>query len=58
MEGIMVAKIETGAGAKSVKVWSCQDILAEAKRQLATGGVGTRREIVRTLLGLNRLLAG
>ena len=54
----MVAKIEMGAGAKSVKVWSCQDILAEAKRQLETGGVGTRREIVRTLLGLNRLLAG
>ena len=54
----MVANIETGAGAKPVNVWSCQEILAEAKRQLETGGVETRREIVRTLLGLNRLLAG
>ena len=36
--------------------WSRRQVLDQAAQYLAAGGVAARRELVRTLIGLDRLL--
>ena len=39
-----------------VRVWSCREIIEEARQFLQKGGSEARREIVKTALALNRIL--
>jgi hypothetical protein len=43
-------------GQTRTAAWSRQQVLDQAAQYLAAGGVEARRELVRTLIGLDRLL--
>lgn len=43
-------------GGRQTAVWNEERLLAEAEKYLATGGAVARRGLVRTMLGLERLL--
>ena len=45
-----------GGGRMPPAAWNRQRLLEEAAQYLAMGGVDARRELVRTLIGLDRLL--
>ena len=51
-------EIAKGFGRTSTAAWNRQRLLDEAQQYLATGGADARRELVRTLIGLDRLLGG
>ena len=52
----MNARSERFVVAQSGASWDGEAVLSEAARHLATGGSSARREVVRTILGLERLL--
>jgi len=41
---------------RQVRVWSCREIIEEARGFLRLGGSDARREIVKTVLALDRML--
>jgi hypothetical protein len=45
-----------GGGRTPTAAWNRQQLLDEAAQYLAMGGADARRELVRTLIGLDRLL--
>jgi hypothetical protein len=49
-------EIPPAAQASATKTWDGDDVLSQALQHLATGGVNARREVVRIILGLERLL--
>ena len=50
-QGLGLEGEQTGTAA-----WNRQQVLDQAAQYLAMGGVAARRELVRTLIGLDRLL--
>jgi len=52
----MNTRSEQPVVAQSGSAWDGEAFLSEAARHLATGGSSARREVVRTILGLERLL--
>ena len=44
------------AQASATNAWDGEKVLSQAAQHLATGGANARREVVRIILGLERLL--
>ena len=49
-------KLPPAAQRSAANAWDGEEVLSQAAQHIAAGGADARREVVRTILGLERLL--